>query len=187
MLYLNSVPGLAQINPADSIMHDEDIVTLHKRISIGASSGRRSSDLSIKMSLQLLTYINWKKIDVGLGVNYEDEDYFNLLPAYFHLAYIPINQGNPTKMILQSGLAFNLPQSANYDYGKPGIMLGFGIEQAFKLFKKLPANFQLLYRFQQTSTVREWLVFHQPHQNNQNSEVIKHSMHRLMLVFGVNF
>jgi hypothetical protein len=188
IVYLVSLGASAQSIQSDSLLFDHnDLISLHKRISIGASAGKRSSDLSINMGLQLLTYINWKKIDLGLGVNYEDEDYFNLLPAYFHLAYTPAIQGNKTKIMFQSGLAFNLPQSANYDYGKPGVMLSVGIEQPFKLFKKLPANFQILYRYQETSTVREWAVAQQADQSNINTEVIKHFMHRFMLVYGMNF
>jgi hypothetical protein len=184
LLICTSTVGQSQV---DSLNNVSEELTLHKRVSLGANIGKRSSDLSVKMSAQFLTYVNWKKFDLGLGVNYENEEYFNLIPFYAHLAYMPIKTKNPTKLIIQSGLAFNTPHSMNYDYGKAGIMLSGGIEQQFELFKIIPSSFQILYRFQQTSTVREWTVQTTPDQSNTNSEEIKHSMHRLILVLGFNF
>lgn len=176
----------AQSIPKDSVNEIGDEISLHKRISAGLSAGKRTDDLSLNLGLQFLTYINWKKIDMGLGVNYEDENYFNLIPAYTHIAYNPIPDENHAKIFIQSGLAFNIPSSVDYDYGKPGIFLGGGIEQEFILFKRLYSVFQIMYRYQETSTVREW-PSNQQGQDDMNSEVIKHSMHRVMIVFGVNF
>jgi hypothetical protein len=171
---------------SDSLIDVNDELSLHKRISVALSAGKRTDDLSLKLGLQFMTYVNWKKVDLGLGVNYEDEDYFNLIPAYAHIAYNPIPNENHVKVFIQSGLAFNVPGSVDYDYGKPGILLGGGIEQEFILFKRLSSMFQIMYRFQQTSTVREWPA-NQQGQDDMNSEIIKHSMHRVMFVFGFNF
>lgn len=176
----------AQQNRPDSLIDVSDQISLHKRISVGLSAGKRTDDLSLNLGLQFLTYVNWKKIDLGLGVNYEDENYFNLIPAYAHIAYNPIPDENHAKMFFQSGLAFNIPGSVDYDYGKPGILLGGGIEQEFMLFKRLSSVFQIMYRYQETSTVREW-PSNQQGQDDMNSEKIKHSMHRVMIVFGLNF
>jgi hypothetical protein len=175
-----------QNHPKDSAMDKDEVVSLYKRISVGVSAGKRTEDLSFNFGLQFMSYVNWKKIDVGIGVNYEDENYFNLIPAYVHIAYNPIPNENHAKIFIQSGLAFNVPGSSNYDYGKPGIMFGGGIEQEFVLFKKLSSNFQIMYRFQQTSTVREWSS-NQPDQDNLNLEITKHSMHRVMIVYGFMF
>ncbi|ADR20223.1 hypothetical protein MATR_21610 [Marivirga tractuosa] len=176
----------AQFDKADSLTDISRGMSLHKRISVSVSAGKRTNDLSLKPGLQFLTYANWKKIDFGVGVNYEDEDFFNLIPAYVHIAYNPIPDENHAKIFIQSGLAFNVPASIEYDYGKPGFMCSGGIEQEFVLFKKLSSVFQISYRFQQTSTVREW-TSSQAGQDYINSEVIKHSMHRILVVYGINF
>jgi len=187
LVVLSSFSAVSQAQVPDSLLLDDDQWSLHKRLSASTSAGKRSNDLSVKLGLQFMTYMHWRKLDFGLGVNYEDEHYFNLIPAYLHIAYSPLDSQRGVKFFMQSGLAFNIPQNATYDYGKAGIMLSAGMEQEFKLFRIIPSSFQLLYRYQQSSTVREWSTNGQADQTLTNSVEIKHTMHRIMLVFGVNF
>jgi hypothetical protein len=181
--FLMGLNSFAQNQSSDSLMKEYDSLKFYKRISIGPKAVKNLNETSIKLSLQFLTYINWRKFDLGLGVNYEDEIDKYLIPAYVHFSFTPDIKKNPTKIFLQSGLAFNLPRSGSYDHGKPGALLGLGIEQHFRLFNRLHSTLQFLYRLSKTTMVEKSFANQQP----VGSSVLNQSSNRFMLVFGVNF
>ena len=186
-LWLISFCITAQTEASINEDYEDERFRLRHRISLGNVFGKRSSEISHHLSLQYLSFTRFRSFDFGLGVNFENEYYFDLIPLYMHVAYPLAKLENSPKAFLHSGLAFNSQRDFSYTKGQPGLLIAGGFEQDFSLGKRLGGVFQLLYRFHQTSTIEEWPSYQNPDQNALNSDIVKYSMHRIMLVVGINF
>jgi hypothetical protein len=162
------------------------VFDLNHHILIGSTSGKRVEQFDHQISIHYLSTIIFKRYDMGLGVGFENEKYFYLLPTYFHFSYNPWKKNNLPRPYANVGMAFNSERDISLSNSIPGILLSGGIKHSIQIGKNAFLQIKLGYRYQETSTLRLQPSFGSP-TAPPNETLVKHKMHRINTLIGIRF
>lgn len=183
-LILVLINNLAGQNETKSNDFDQPIFELNHQLLIGTVAGKRSQNLNHRLSVQYLSTLNYNKHDLGLGVGFENENYFNLLPAYFFYSYNFWKKNNLPQPFTEIGLAFNTEREISFSNSIPGIFLSAGLIHSVKLTHSIALQIKCGYRYQETSTLR---LLPTGGAQPPNENLVKHQMHRIQFMVGIKF
>lgn len=155
---------------------------LEHHLLIGSIAGKRVDKLNHKLAVHYLGNLAYQKHAIGIGVGFENEDYFYVMPAYLHYSYQLWKNVKLPKPYTEIGLAFNREKDIFLANSFSGILVAGGFMQSFKISKRTFLQLKIGYRYQETSTV----LLSPSWGTGQGTEtLIKHKMHRINAMVGI--
>ncbi len=175
-----SLPAHSQSKYADE---HPVIFDINHQFLLGLNFGKRAGEFNTRFNMHYVSSVAFKKYNLGLGVGFENENYFYLLPAYFHFTYKLWENKIAPQPFADMGLAFNTERDIILANSIPGILFSGGLLHSIPLGKSY-VQMKLAYRYQETSTLRLVPSFGFPNAP-PNETLVKHKMHRFNVLIGI--